>query len=229
MMKFSAASRWPLLFVAAIALLAACSDDDNADTAANSDTTTATISTTATTGDTSTSMADASPTSGSGMHDMHGSPMADEEMDLMFIDGMIVHHQSAIDMSEVALEEAEHEEVRTLAEAIIAAQQAEIEQLNAWRDEWFPDAPASDMSSMEGMAGMNMSETDMQALRGADPFDQAFIDQMIPHHESAVMMARDIRETTERPELQQLAEEIITAQDAEIAQMREWREAWFGE
>lgn len=168
--------------------------------------------------------ASASPT----VHDM--SNMSSAELDLMFIDGMIPHHQSAIAMAETALEAGERDEITQLAEEIIVAQQAEIDQLQDWRDEWFPGAPESGgMPGMGDMAGMGMSESDMQALRDADPFDQAFMDEMIPHHESAIAMANEILKTTERPELTQLAEEIIAAQEREIEQMRAWRAEWFGE
>ena len=58
--------------------------------------------------------------------------------------------------------------------------------------------------------------------------DQQFIDMMVPHHESAIAMAELAQERAEHPELQQLADEIIAAQSAEIAQMKGWREEWFG-
>ena len=60
------------------------------------------------------------------------------------------------------------------------------------------------------------------------PFDQRFIDMMVPHHEAAIAMAEIARERATREELRTLADEIIDAQSAEIAQLRAWREAWFG-
>ncbi len=62
----------------------------------------------------------------------------------------------------------------------------------------------------------------------ASAFDQAFIDMMVPHHQSATEMAMLARERAEHEELRTLAGEIIEAQEAEIAQMKEWREEWFG-
>lgn len=175
-------------------------------------------------------MTGAMTTATAGMgQDSDGSPMATTDMDLMFIDSMVPHHQSAIDMAEIALDQGEHDEIQQLAGDIIAAQQAEIDQLTTWRNEWFPGAPASGgMAGLGDMAGMDMSANDMQALREADPFDLAFIDEMIPHHESAIAMAKEILTTTERPEIRQLAEQIISAQESEIAQMRDWRATWYG-
>jgi len=52
---------------------------------------------------------------------------------------MIDHHKGAIAMAERALQDSEHAEIRTLAEAIIAAQEAEVAQMEGWLREWFPE------------------------------------------------------------------------------------------
>jgi uncharacterized protein (DUF305 family) len=59
----------------------------------------------------------------------------------------------------------------------------------------------------------------------ADP-DVAFIEMMIPHHQDAVAMSREILDKTKRPELQQLARNIIRNQEREIAQMESWKRSW---
>jgi uncharacterized protein (DUF305 family) len=63
--------------------------------------------------------------------------------------------------------------------------------------------------------------------QGGD-IDRAFIDVMVPHHQSAVEMAKLALERAEHDELRRLASDIIAAQEREIAQMREWRREWFG-
>jgi uncharacterized protein (DUF305 family) len=49
---------------------------------------------------------------------------------------------------------------------------------------------------------------------------------MIPHHKTAVAMSREILDTTKRPELQQLARNIIRNQEREIAQIESWNRSW---
>ncbi|MEN9278971.1 MAG: DUF305 domain-containing protein, partial [Thermostichus sp. DG_1_5_bins_95] len=62
-----------------------------------------------------------------------------------------------------------------------------------------------------------------------DSFDLRFIDAMIPHHEGAVLMAKEALEKSRRPEIRQLAEAIIAAQSQEIEQMQAWRLSWYPE
>jgi uncharacterized protein (DUF305 family) len=58
-------------------------------------------------------------------------------------------------------------------------------------------------------------------------YEARFIDMMIPHHEGAVMMAKDALQKSNREELRQLAQEIITAQEKEISQLKAWRAQWY--
>jgi uncharacterized protein (DUF305 family) len=50
---------------------------------------------------------------------------------------------------------------------------------------------------------------------------------MIPHHQGALVMAKDVLNKSKRPEMKQLAQEILTSQQKEIDQMKQWRQAWY--
>lgn len=78
--------------------------------------------------------------------------------------------------------------------------------------------------SMDDM-GMSM---DVEGLRTARPFDRAFIDQMIPHHQGAIRMARAQLENGRNAQLKAIATAIVEAQEREIAQMNAWRRDWYG-
>jgi uncharacterized protein (DUF305 family) len=68
---------------------------------------------------------------------------------------------------------------------------------------------------------------DPQELTNKEPFDRAFIDVMIPHHQSAIVMAQVALEEGENPEIKELARNIVSAQQSEIEQMRQWRVEWY--
>jgi uncharacterized protein (DUF305 family) len=159
----------------------------------------------------------------------------DANFDLRFIDAMIPHHQGAVEMANVAQEKSKRPEIKKLADNIIKSQNSEITQMKQWRQAWYPNAGAKPMAydsqmghtmemSSDQMKGMMMS----QDLGAADAeFDLRFINAMIPHHEGAVTMAKDVLSKSKRPEIKQLAQAIIKAQDTEIKQMQQWRKTWY--
>lgn len=187
------------------------------------------------------SPADATPAQSEGsMSGMADPDVGEVSFDQVFIDMMVPHHEGAVAMAEIALERAERPEIKEMAEQILAAQTPEIEQLRAWREEWYgsSDTPSMEVMPMlhdtpgMDMPGMNEGQTmdmaaEVELLRTApDPFDLAFIDAMIIHHQSAIDAARLAEAQATRPEIKELAANIIEGQQREIDQMNEWREAW---
>jgi uncharacterized protein (DUF305 family) len=153
----------------------------------------------------------------------HAATMeSDAPFDAQFIDSMIEHHQGAIDMAETALEESQRPEIRTLAQNIIDTQQQEIEQMQSWREQWYPD--------VEETGGLHMDMGAMELTGDTNrPFEQRFIEAMIEHHQGAIDMAREAQTRAEHAEVRQLAEEIIQAQQTEIQMMEQWQRQWFGQ
>jgi uncharacterized protein (DUF305 family) len=162
-----------------------------------------------------------------------GGMMAPSEMVLVggeysderFIDAMVPHHQGAIDMAEVALENAEHLELLQLAENVISTQQAEIEQLRSIKEQEFGTSEVPMQMSPEEMEMMGME--DPAELANQRPFDEAFINAMIPHHESAIEMAQVALAESDNPAVRDLAGRIVDDQTREIEQMRGWLEEWY--
>lgn len=148
--------------------------------------------------------------------------------DERFIDAMIPHHEGAVEMAEVGLKNAEHEEIKQLSEEIISAQQAEIEELKSIKQEEFGSSEAPMKMGMEEMEGMGMM-MDPQSLADQNPFDKAFIDNMTPHHQSAIEMAEVAAKNTGNERVKSLATDIIEGQERELSQMKQWREEWYPE
>lgn len=132
---------------------------------------------------------------------------------------MIQHHQTAIEMANVALHRAEHAEITQFAQKTIADQQREIEQMTRLRGDHATTGSGS-------MAQSGMNEAEM--LKSATPFDKSFLDAMMQHHEAAITMATSMQRVATSGEVADLAATMIAAQQREIGQMRAWRSEWYG-
>jgi uncharacterized protein (DUF305 family) len=160
---------------------------------------------------------------------------ADANYDLRFIDAMIMHHQGAVNMANVAQQKSKRTEIKKLATDIINAQNQEISQMKQWRTAWYPkagDQPMAHDATMGHMMAMSSQQQQAmmmsQDLGKADAeFDLRFINAMIPHHEGAVVMAQDALQKSQRQEIKTLAQAIIKAQEGEIKEMKQWRTTWY--
>lgn len=145
------------------------------------------------------------------------------DIDRHFIEQMIPHHQDAVDMAELALTKAEHDELKKLAASIRDSQSREIVDMASWYKSWYAaEVPESTVDGMRMMDGM----TDLNALETAELFDKEFIEQMIPHHQMAIMMASMMLNRTDRAEMKKLAQDIISTQTEEINLMSAWYNKW---
>lgn len=146
--------------------------------------------------------------------------------DLAFVNDMVPHHSSAVDMAKVAQQRGQRSQIKTLANNIVSSQNAEITQMKAAKQDLVESdvKPASLGVPMHAM-GMDMKTGE---LATAKPFDRAFIDMMVPHHQGAIRMARVELAKGESPALKKLAQQIIDAQTKEIGEMNRWRTTWYG-
>ena len=201
--------------VAATVVLAACSNNSGS----NQDMASMT-----------TSAAAAPTTSAAG----DAQAQAHNDADVAFAQGMIPHHQQAIEMSDMLLaKQGIDPRVVSLANQIKAAQGPEIETMQRWLADWgvatttmspgggMPSMPGHDMGAMGG-SGM-MSEQDMAALRDAQGVEASklFLTQMIEHHKGAITMAQTEVDKGQFPPAVELARSIITSQQKEIDTMQQ--------
>ena len=140
--------------------------------------------------------------------------------DVAFAQMMIPHHEQAVEMADVALEnDTASAEVKALAGQIKAAQDPEIQTMHGWLSQWGASPSAGSMD--HGSGGM-MSDDDMSSLMGASgaEFDQMWREMMIEHHEGAVTMAQDVLDTTADPDVEKLGTAVVQGQEKEIATMQ---------
>ncbi len=152
---------------------------------------------------------------------------AAQSFDLQFLDTMIAHHTGAVEMAKVAEMKTQNADLKIFAAKIVADQAREIGEMKRWREQWFAGKASALNMEMAGMAdsmrGMDMAK--MNAGSG-NSFDLEFINQMTPHHEGALVMAREALAKAEHAELKTLANQIIRSQEAEIKQMQNWKTQW---
>ncbi len=159
--------------------------------------------------------------------------MADANYDLRFIDAMSMHHQGAVVMAKEALAKSTRPEIKQLANNIIQSQTKEINQMKQWRSAWYPQASQQPVAyggankSIMPMSAKQQENMMMSQDLGTadDQFDLRFLNAMIPHHEGALVMAKDASSKSTRPEIKQLNQSILASQQAEITQMQQWRKA----
>ncbi len=181
-----------------------------------------------------------SPVAGMDMAGMDHSAMG---LDQMYIDMMIPHHASIVAMAEAALPRLEDARLRDLAEGIVAAQSAEIEELRGYREQFFGDPEPMPMDgpmmavmdemmpgmgSMEDMAFQMDATAQVAAICAAADADRAFIDLTIPHHEMAIEASEPVVEQAEHREIRAFAERVIADQQREIAELGAIRRELYG-
>ena len=158
--------------------------------------------------------------------DSSASAAVHNDADVVFVQGMLPHHEGALAMAQLADGRASDPRVIDLADRIEAAQGPEIETMTGWLEAWGEPLPEEDMGGMDhGSGGMDMegmSEEDMTALDSASgaEFDRMFLEMMIPHHQGAVDMAETEIADGSNPDAVEMAREIVESQTAEIAEMQ---------
>lgn len=152
-----------------------------------------------------------------------------EAYDRTFLADMIAHHQGAVDMANLALNQTKHAELKAMAQNIISAQAKEINDMTAWQQQWGYPASSGEHMMDHGAMGMehDMAEmTNQLKYLTGDVFDQKFLQLMIDHHQSAIDMARPGETNAKHQEVKDLTKAIVADQSKEIDQMQSWQGDW---
>jgi uncharacterized protein (DUF305 family) len=153
-----------------------------------------------------------------------GQPAGYNADDVAFATNMIPHHQQAVELSAMAPDRSTNAELITLAQQITAAQQPEINVMKVLLVQWNenPDTNSGHDGHGNTMQGMvdAATMTKLQSLQGAE-FDKLWLESMISHHQGAIEMAKAELANGDNVDAKGLAKNIVTAQEAEIGQMKQ--------
>jgi uncharacterized protein (DUF305 family) len=158
-----------------------------------------------------------------------------DDADVLFATQMIPHHEQAVAMAKLAPGHGASRPVEEVASQISAEQIPEIAQLQGMLAEWNQPAVTPAASPMGGMPGMDggsalaaaapgmMTEDEMTRLESANgrPFDRAFLQMMITHHEGALTMAKAELADGRDQDAMLMAQNISDAQQASIQLMQQ--------
>lgn len=156
--------------------------------------------------------------------------------DVQFMQGMIIHHAQAVEMTALIESHTENKELRSLGARISRSQSDEIKFMKRWLTSRaepispaMPEMPGMDMSSMNMSGQMHMpgmlTAEQMEALRKAkgEEFDHLFLAGMIQHHNGALIMVKDLFDTAgagQDAELFNFTTDVDSGQRAEIRIMQ---------
>lgn len=172
--------------------------------------------------------AQATPTAGD-MSGMSGDmtklqSLTGKDFEIEWLNEMIVHHQGAVDMANLAHTNAKNLALKDDMYRIISKDQTQqIGEMTGWLQQWYGLAPNSG-----AMGNTPMPDTNSLKDLTGDSFDKAFLTAMTTHHQGAIAMAKLVSTRAVRPELKSLAEDIINTQSVEIDKFNGWLQFWYG-
>jgi len=143
-----------------------------------------------------------------------------------FLQQMIQHHRSGIEMAKLASAQTTRTELRDFASKMIANQQQEIDEMSGWLKSWYNASP-KEIANEAADKEMKMHMSMFSGKKDAD-FDKAFLEMMPKHHHAGVEMAEQAEQKATHSELKEFAAKLAKDQEQGMKQMKEWAQSWFG-
>jgi len=140
---------------------------------------------------------------------------ADRWLDLRYIDAMIAHHRGAVLIAQQAQAKSQRPEIKELAATILKDESAAIDELYRWKREWY-----GDVRPVRDPLVPNLGNYD-------DKFDLRFLNALIFHHESGILMTRDVRTKSSRAEILNNADTVENFLSGGIKMLKDWRKQWY--
>jgi len=146
---------------------------------------------------------------------------ATARFEVRFMTGMVDHHEMAIELARICLDEAVHGELESMCASVIQAQTGEQDDLRAWLAGWYGVTHAPQLT-----AGQEQQLDRLSSLSGAD-FEIALMESLIRHHALAIVRAERCLNQAQHASLLDMCGEIVAAQSAEISMLQTWLCEWY--
>jgi len=140
--------------------------------------------------------------------------VADRWFDLRYVNAMIAHHRGAMLLAEQA-KQSTRPEIQELSKEILANEPVAITELTAWKKAWYGDIrPVADP---------------VVAKLGSydETFDLRFLNALIAHHKSGILMTKDVRIKSSRSEILNNADTVEVFLTDSGAMLAKWRSDWY--
>lgn len=139
---------------------------------------------------------------------------ADKALDLRYTNAMISHHRAAMLLAEQARASG-RDEVKGLAEKILADEPGAIEELYTWKKDWYGDKRA-----VKDPVVANLGAYD-------DKLDLRFLNALIAHHEAGLEMTQEVMSKSSRTEVLDNANAVDNFLSTTLVVLKDWRKNWY--
>jgi uncharacterized protein (DUF305 family) len=140
---------------------------------------------------------------------------ADKFVDQRYLDMMIAHHESAMDLARQAKDKTKRKQIKDLATMILKSEPGAIDELYEWKKDWY-----NDRKKVELEEKINLGSFD-------EKFDLRFLNALIAHHENGIEMAEEIKFKSSRNEVLNNSDEVKEFLESSKKTLEQMRSEWY--
>ena len=139
----------------------------------------------------------------------------DRWLDLRYINAMIAHHRGAMLVAEQASKNTQRPELKSLSAEILKNEPGAIAELYKWKKDWYGDT-----RQVKDPVVPNLGSYD-------EKYDLRFLNALIAHHESGLVMTKEIKSKSSRTEILNNADAVDTFLTTTLQAFKDWRKQWY--
>lgn len=140
---------------------------------------------------------------------------ADRTLDLRYINAMIAHHRGAMLLAEQVSGKTQRQEMKDLSAKILADEPKAIAELYSWKKSWYADT-----REVKDPIVANLGSYDGK-------FDLRFLNALIAHHESGLLMTKEVKTKSSRTEILNNADAVDNFLTTTLKIFKDWRVEWY--